>query len=161
MQPATSSDIRGVLIAVTNGRLLLPNATIAEVITYSDPEPVEDAPDWLLGRVRWRGWKIPLISFARFAGLSATEGERGSKVVVLKALSGHPRLPYLGLLTQGFPRLTTVTPAGLRIDAGDGDALPDGTLSHVRLREDTAFIPDLGGVEQRVVDALGLAPQAA
>ncbi len=161
MQAATSSDIRGVLIAVTNGRLLLPNAAIAEVITYSEPEPVENAPNWLLGRVRWRGWKIPLISFARFAGLSDSEGERGSKVVVLKALSGHPRLPYLCLLTQGFPRLTTVTPAGLRLDESEGDVLPPGTLSHVRLREDTAYIPDLGGVEQRVVDTLGLEVQAA
>ena len=131
------------------------------MITYSEPEPVENAPNWLLGRVRWRGWKIPLISFARLAGLSSIEGERGSKVVVLKALSGHPRLPYLCLLTQGFPRLTTVTPAGLRLEESDLEALPEGTLSYVRLREDTAYIPDLGGVEQRVVEALGLQPQAA
>ena len=40
-------DIRGVLISVTQGRLLLPNASVAEVITYSEPEPVADAPDWL------------------------------------------------------------------------------------------------------------------
>jgi len=45
-------DIRGVLITVTQGRLLLPNASVAEVITYSEPEPVGDAPEWLLGRVR-------------------------------------------------------------------------------------------------------------
>ena len=113
MQTAPTSDIRGVVIAVTNGRLLLPNATIAEVITYSDPDPVEGAPRWLLGRVRWRGWRVPIISFARLAGLSDVEGERGSKVVVLKALSAHPRLPYFCLLTQGFPRLTTVTAAAL------------------------------------------------
>ena len=46
-------DIRGVLISVTGSRLLLPNASVAEVITYSEPEVLDNAPPWLLGRVRW------------------------------------------------------------------------------------------------------------
>ena len=64
-----SQDIRGVLIQIEGARLLLPNATIAEVLSYADPEPVENAPDWLLGRIRWRGWQLPLVSFARIAGI--------------------------------------------------------------------------------------------
>ena len=79
-------DIRGVLITVTNGRLLLPNANVAEVITFSDPEAVENAPEWLLGRVRWRGWRLPLISFSRMAGWSQEDGHLGAKVAVRKAL---------------------------------------------------------------------------
>jgi len=166
MQPvptsaAPMSDIRGVVIAVTNGRLLLPNATIAEVITYSDPEAVEGAPRWLLGRVRWRGWKVPILSFARLAGLSEVEGERGSKVVVLKALSGHPRLPYFCLLTQGFPRLTTVSASALVLDESNPDDLPLGALARVRTRDDDAIIPDLAAIEQLIVDTLGLSAKAA
>ena len=30
-------EIRGLLIHVANGRMLLPNATVAEVITYTAP----------------------------------------------------------------------------------------------------------------------------
>ncbi len=161
MQPAPSNDIRGVVIAVTNGRLLLPNATVAEVITYSDPDPVDGSPHWLLGRVRWRGWRVPILSFARLAGLSDREGERGSKVVVLKALSGHPRLPYFCLLTQGFPRLTTVTAAGLSIDDSNDEPLPLGALSRVRTRDDDAIIPDLRAIEQLLVDTLDLDRRAA
>ena len=59
------TDIRGVLIQVAGARLLLPNATIAEVLSFADPEPVANAPDWLLGRIRWRGWQLPLLAFAR------------------------------------------------------------------------------------------------
>ena len=51
----STNIIRGVLIQVAEARLLLPNATIAGVLSYADPEPVADAPDWLLGRMRWRG----------------------------------------------------------------------------------------------------------
>ncbi|MFA5683471.1 MAG: chemotaxis protein CheW [Lysobacteraceae bacterium] len=157
-----ASDIRGVLIAVANARLLLPNATVAEVITYSEPEPVDQAPGWLLGRVRWRGWRIPLLSFARLAGLSDREGERGSKVVVLKALSGHPRLPYFGLLTQGFPRLTTVARDALVAQEPiEGATQPLGVMMRVRLRDDEAVIPDLAEVEQQIVKALRLSIQAA
>ena len=46
----TAQIIRGVLIQVADARLLLPNATIAEVLSYADPDRVENAPDWLLGR---------------------------------------------------------------------------------------------------------------
>lgn len=146
-------DIRGVTIAVTNGRLLLPNATVAEVITYSEPEPVEGAPDWLLGRIRWRGWRIPILSFARLAGFSAQEGERGAKVAVLKALSGHPRLPYFCMITQGFPRLTTVAADAL-LERAEDTPLPPGVLMRVQLRDDEAVIPDLEDVEGRLVQAL-------
>lgn len=152
----TAADIRGVMIQVTEGRLLLPNATVAEVITYSEPEPVPGAPDWVMGRIRWRGWRIPMVSFARLAGFSQVEGERGSKVAVLKALSGNPRLPYFCMLTQGFPRLTTVSQAQLTEQEGD---LPPGALMRVRLRDDDAVIPDLTDIETRLADVL--AAQAA
>ncbi len=148
-----SSDIRGVMITVTNGRLLLPNATVAEVITYSDPEPVPGAPDWLLGRIRWRGWRIPMVSFARLAGYSHNEGERGAKVAVLKALSGHPRLPYFCMITQGFPRLTTVSASAL-LERAEDELLPEGALMRVQLRDDEAVIPDFELIEGRLVEAM-------
>lgn len=147
-----TNDIRGVMIQVTNGRLLLPNATVAEVITYSEPEPVAGAPSWLLGRIRWRGWRIPMVSFARLAGYSEIEGERGSKVAVLKALSGNPRLPYFCMLTQGFPRLTTVSETQL-VPQYELEA-PPGALMRVMLRDDEAVIPDLADIESRLADAL-------
>jgi chemosensory pili system protein ChpC len=146
-------DIRGVTITVTGGRLLLPNATIAEVITYSDPEPVENAPAWLLGRIRWRGWKLPIVSFARMAGYSEVEGERGSKVAVLKALSGNPRLPYFAMLTQGFPRLTTVSADALLVDL-EAAELPEGVLAQVLLRDEPAALPDLTRIETLIAEVL-------
>ena len=38
-------DLRGVVIQVAGGRLMLPNAVIAEILSVADPEPIEDAPD--------------------------------------------------------------------------------------------------------------------
>jgi chemosensory pili system protein ChpC len=148
-------DIRGVTITVTGGRLLLPNANIAEIITFAEPEAVADAPEWVLGRLRWRGWRLPLVSFSRLAGLAVDEGELGAKVAVLRALGGHPRLPYFCLLTQGFPRLTTVSSDAL-IPADEG-SLPAGAQMRVLLRDEYSFIPDLVDIERRLLDVLRIA----
>lgn len=148
-----SHIIRGVLIQVAKARLLLPNAAIAEVLSYAPPEPVADAPDWLLGRIRWRGWRLPLVSFSRYAQLAEEQGGLGSKVIVLKALGGDTKHPYFAVLTQGFPRLVTVTDAALtRLD--EGEKLPGGVLSQVRLNQDDAIVPDLAELEASLRDVL-------
>lgn len=153
---APQRDIRGVLINVSEGRLLLPNASVAEVITFSDPEPVENAPDWLLGRIRWRGWRLPLLSFSRFAGWSQEEGQLGAKVAVLKALGGNPKLPFFAVLSQGFPRLVTVSQAAL-VESHDIKELPLGIHSRVVLNDDPAVVPDLMSIELLIDKALSQA----
>ena len=156
MNDTTVNDIRGVLIQVAGARLLLPNATIAEVLSFADPEPVENTPDWLLGRIRWRGWLLPLLSFARLSGIAEEQGGLGSKVVVLKALGGDPKAPFFALLTQGFPRLVTV-PRDALVAREHADEMPAGVRSYVLLNEDEALIPDLEQVEHMVGDALAAA----
>jgi chemosensory pili system protein ChpC len=157
MTTPSQADIRGVLIQVAGARLLLPNATIAEVLSFADPDPVANAPDWLLGRIRWRGWQLPLIAFARLAGIADERGGLGSKVVVLKALGGDPKAPFFALLTQGFPRLVTVPQAALAADADNGEALPAGVQARVVLNEDAALLPDLEQVELLIGQALAQA----
>jgi chemosensory pili system protein ChpC len=157
---SSQRDIRGVLITVTNGRLLLPNASVAEVITYSEPEAVENAPEWLLGRVRWRGWRLPLLSFSRLAGWSNEDGHLGAKVAVLKALGGNSKLPFFAVLSQGFPRLVTVSASAL-VESHDIKELPLGVHSRVTLNDDPAAVPDLLSIELLIQKALGSGSQAA
>ncbi|HLU13842.1 MAG TPA: chemotaxis protein CheW [Arenimonas sp.] len=147
-------DIRGVMIAVTDGRLLLPNASVAEVITFSEPEPVENAPDWLMGRVRWRGWRLPLVSFSRLADGIVEDAHMGAKVAVLKALGGNPKMPYFAVLSQGFPRLVTVSASAL-VEQHDIKDLPLGVQSRVMLNDEHAVVPDLLSVELLIQKALG------
>lgn len=149
----TQDDIRGVLIHVEGDSLLLPNAVVAEVLSFSAPDAVEGAPDWLLGTIRWRGWRMPLVAFSRMAGIAEEQGGLGSKVVVLKALGGNPKAPYFAVLTQGFPRLVTV-PRDELLSQDDGETLPDGVLARVMLRQDSALVPDLARIEARIQESL-------
>lgn len=152
MTTTQQNDIRGVLIAVARARLLLPNATIAEVLSFAPPSPVEGAPDWLLGRIRWRGWEVPLVAFSQMADIAPEAGGLGSKVVVLKALGGDAKSPYFAILTQGFPRLVTVSPDRLQHESDEH--LPRGVHARVWLNEDEAFVPDLEAIELLIAGAL-------
>lgn len=149
-------EIRGVMVPVTDGRVLLPNATVAEVISYTQPEQVANAPAWLLGRLAWRGWRLPLFSFPILTGQLEEERRANARVAVLKALGGHAGMPFLALLAQGFPRLTTITPE-LLIPTSDENPHAAGVRAEVLVRDDRAVIPDLDVIENMVANALAAA----
>ena len=146
-------EIRGVMIPVTGARVLLPNATVAEVITYSTPEKIANAPEWLLGRLSWRGWRLPLFSFSMLSGSAKQENTSNAKVAVLKGIGGNAKIPFVAMLAQGFPRLTTITP-DLLIPTGDESEHPAGVHAQVLVRDDQAVIPDLGQIEAMVAEAM-------
>lgn len=146
-------EIRGVMVPVTEGRVLLPNATVAEVISYTQPEKIADAPAWLLGRLSWRGWRLPLFSFPMLIGRSDDESRTNARVAVLKALGGNSTMPFIALLAQGFPRLTTITQDSL-IPTSDEHQHAPGIRAEVLVRDDRAIIPDLDVIEAMVAQAL-------
>lgn len=104
----TDAEIRCVIVPMTRVDSIIPNAAIAEVTSYTEPQPVSDTPDWMLGSLLWRGWQVPLVSFAMLIGTAAEEPRTNARVCIIKSLIDNPRMPYFALLAQGFPRLTTV-----------------------------------------------------
>jgi chemosensory pili system protein ChpC len=149
----SNDEIRGVLVQVAGERVLLPNATIGEVLARTPVEPVVNAPAWLAGRIEWRGWQVPLVSFASLASLGDEGLTANSKIVVLKALGGDGNLPYIALLTPSFPRLVSVPRDGLLADAAE-EELPEGVLVRVLIGDEVALLPDLDKIELMVGEAL-------
>ncbi|WP_045767753.1 chemotaxis protein CheW [Xanthomonas albilineans] len=146
---ASNDEIRGVLIQVGSERLLMPNATIAEVMSRASVQPLADVPPWLLGQIAWYGWNVPLLSFAHLTGLGGEAVAANNKVVVLKALGGNPQLPYFALPTESFPQLISVPRDGLLADASE-ETLPPGVHMRVLLGEQSALLPDLDAIEWMV-----------
>ncbi|KAF1696613.1 chemotaxis protein CheW [Pseudoxanthomonas koreensis] len=156
MSSYSSDEIRGVMIQVGEDRLLLPNATVAEVLARVAIEPVEGTPDWLAGQIVWHGWNVPLLSFAGLAGLGAEPAMRNNRVIVLKALGNDAALPYFALLTASFPQLVSVPRDSLLADASEED-LPLGVQMRVLLGEQGALLPDLEVLEKMVAEAMAAA----
>lgn len=151
----SNDELRGVLVQTADERLLLPNTTVAEMMSRVPVEPLPDVPDWLVGQIAWQGLSVPVLSFARLAGLGQDPVGGNAKLLVLKALGGNPRLPYFALLTPSFPRLVSVPRDGLLADATE-DALPLGVHMRVLLGEESALLPDLERLEAMVDEALSL-----
>lgn len=152
MSYTNNDEIRGVLIQSGPERVLLPNATVAEMMAKAAVEPLADAPGWLLGELAWHGWKVPLVSFARLSGFGEETVAINNKVVVLKSVSGNAQRPYFALLTQSFPQLISVPRDGLLADASE-ETLPDSVHMRVLLGEQSALLPNLDALES-ALDAL-------
>ena len=155
MSYASNDEVRGVLIQAGAERVLLPNATVAEMMSRVAVQPSEGEPDWLAGYIASQGWEVPLLSYARFNG-GDEPVSASNKVVVLKALGGNPEMPYFALLTQSFPQLIAVPRDGLLADASE-ESLPQGVHMRVLLGEQSALLPDLDAIESAVVAALAAA----
>jgi chemosensory pili system protein ChpC len=149
----SNDEIRGILVQAGDERLLLPNATVAEVLARAPVQPLADVPPWLQGTIDWQNWQVPLFSMVNLVGLGREAVTRASKIVVLKTLTGGEAMPYLGLLTQSFPRLISVPRDGLLADASE-ESLPEGVLMRVLLGDEAALLPDLEAIERMVAGAI-------
>jgi chemosensory pili system protein ChpC len=148
-----ADEIRGLLIPLAGEQLLMPNALVAEVVNYQPPRPTEGAPAWLKGSIGWRGEILPVVSMEALMQLpEATLGHR-ARIVVLNALTGNARLPYLGLIAQAIPRLVRITPDNLEPVDEDGFQVP-GSMAGVRIAGEAASIPDLDALERALLEQL-------
>ncbi|MGV6853175.1 MAG: chemotaxis protein CheW [bacterium] len=145
-------EIRGMLLPIVGGHILLPNANIAEVITYTDPEQVQDVPAWIYGRIVWRGWSVPVFSFSQMTESSQEEGFLGSKLAVFKALTGNPKMPFIATVSQGIPRVVTLNQETMQ--KVEKKSLPLGVHSFVSIEGVEAMVPDLDIIEPELVPAL-------
>lgn len=145
---ANPGDIRGVLIPVGGQQLLLPNATVAEIIAYREPVAgPQGGPDWLLGEIDWRQRKVPLAALETLLGGTYRGYTRGRIAVCYSLLEGEQR-PYLGVVSDGIPHLIRVREDDLEpLALNDGDAdLP--VLARLRIKGEDALIPDLARLSQ-------------
>jgi chemosensory pili system protein ChpC len=65
-------------------------------------------------------------------------------------------MPYIAMLAQGFPRLTTLSPE-VMVPSNESMPTRPGVLMNVMVRDDLAVIPDLGQIEQLISDSLAAA----
>lgn len=135
-----------VMIPMTDRQLLLPNVSIAEVIDYAGAEAQADAPDWLIGRLNWRGLELPVISYDAANGgqVGKPDGSRG-RIAVLNTIGQyHDQLPFIALVTQGIPSQARL--AEDQITPVEGQAGP-ADLMVVDVEGHTAYIPNLEYLE--------------
>jgi chemosensory pili system protein ChpC len=135
-------EIRCMLVPLHDGRLLLPNAAVAEVIGYRDPEPLEHDAAWLQGKVSWHQREIPVIDFELMLGRPDLGAGIRQRIAVCYALRPDPAWPMLGLVAQGIPRLLRVSRAAIESAGAEkpGESPVQMTLS---IAGEKLLVPDL------------------
>ncbi len=149
---AAAEELYSLLVPLTEDRLIVPRACVAEVVRLSRPEHVPGAPEWLVGTLDWNGRSLPALSFEAMLGRSMPETTARTRVVVFHAAHQELKGGYYGILTQGFPQLVRVNRDVLKVDGTVSFDEDSPVVTRVRMINEYPLVPDLEVIEQRLVD---------
>lgn len=124
---AEKKIIKSLLLPMKTSSIIVPNTSIAEIVSVEHVLPVNDAPTWMLGYLSWRRRSVPLISFD-----AVQQGEPDfltprSKIAVLYSISDDATFPYMALLMQRAPKVINITEDVIK------QAGPDHNSGNVKL----------------------------
>lgn len=140
--------ISSLYLPIDEGKLILPNVSVAEVIEYVRPEAragLETAPEYFLGDIVWRGLKVPLFSFELLSGQQSPAKNTRVRIAVLNSVGSDPKkVPFISIVTQGLPRLVKVS-KDLIQDEQNSESL--AVQSVIRVDGEVATVPDLAYIE--------------
>lgn len=136
-------DIRCMQLPLANAWLLLPNAAVAEVIAYFDPESIHSnaSIDGYLGHILWRGISVPLLSIEAISGLEAQEASAKDRIAIIYHPEGDESNPYLGLKLTSIPKAYKAIEKSVVQDEMDSGL--NGLKYKIIINDEPVYIPDL------------------
>ena len=138
------TELYSLLIPLHEERLLVPRLCVAEVVSFSEPEPGPDqAPGWLLGFVNWSGRRLPLVSFEATIDKAVPESRTRTRIVVFHGMGADGGDSYFGILTRGFPQLVRVNPDVLSADPDRTWRDEQPVICRIRMINEYPLIPDI------------------
>lgn len=119
MPRPTQELIHALAIPTRVGLVLVPSATIAEVVNVSTLAPVPLAPAWLLGVVGWRTLAVSVVSLEALFGKAPTRPGPTSKAVVFYPPAGRAEWEYFAVLASAEPRPQPVDASAVTLAASE------------------------------------------
>ncbi|MCG7908748.1 MAG: chemotaxis protein CheW [Candidatus Thiodiazotropha taylori] len=155
MSQAVVKEVRSVLIPLHERQILLPNATVAEVMGYQQPEYAGDElPEWFLGHLAWRGVMIPVVSYEGLLGEPVVEPGYRGRILILNALGDHERISHIGMAVHAIPSLVRVSADNVVPVNPQQDEPQPLIRQHVELDMSPAVIPDMDEIERQVLSVI-------
>jgi len=142
-----SQELYSLLIPLSEDRLIVPRACVAEVVRFTAPEQEAGAHDWMMGSVSWNGRPLPVVSFEGALGKDVPPSTGRTRIVVFYANTGQLKTGHFGVLTQGFPQLVRVNDDVLQLHTTDGWPKDAPVLCRVKMINEFPLIPDLERLE--------------
>ena len=147
-----SEELYSLLVPLSDERLIVPRACVAEVVRYGKADVAQGGQNWMMGSVNWNGRALPVVSFEGMMGKDIPAATGRTRIVVFYSTTGRVKSGYFGVLTQGFPQLVRVNRQVLRLDSTDGWPEAAPVLCKVKMINEYPLIPDLEKIEAMIVE---------
>ncbi len=140
--------IRCMLLPLAEDWLLLPNATVAEVIAFVEPNQESDN-DLLIGFIDWRGVTVPIMSFEEVCHLAIKENSIRDRLAIIYNPNGDEDNAYIGIKLTDIPRSFRAEKNNLVDETID---IEPSELVVSQLSDDNRrlFIPDLDVIFKKI-----------
>jgi chemosensory pili system protein ChpC len=112
-------QIHALALPTRAGVLVVPSATIAEVVNVSSLSPIPLSPPWVIGSVGWRSLAVPVVSFEAIMGGTPSAPIAASKAVVFYPLTGRSQWEFFAILSSAEPRPQAVDGSAVALAAGE------------------------------------------
>jgi chemosensory pili system protein ChpC len=130
-------------------KMLIPNASVAEVTEVSKVEPRLGAPEWFAGTMKWREQEVPVLIFEKVMNIEASKPQKFRRMIVLNTPGNQGTSPFLALGCQSIPSInlideTRVAPSEKSVDYATA----------IKLDGQEYIIPDISVLEARVSEVM-------
>jgi chemosensory pili system protein ChpC len=147
-----AEELYSLLVPLSDDRLILPRACVAEVVRYTQPDQQPGSQDWMLGTINWNGRELPVVAFEGTIGKEIPAPTGRTRVVVFYSSTGKIKTGYFGVLTQGFPQLVRVNREVLDLDSTEGWPEDAPVLCRVKMINEYPLVPDLEALEEMIIE---------
>ena len=131
--------------------LLLPENLIADVVSTMTISHQQEGQPWSLGELNWRGQQVKAVSIEQLITKKAPR-IRGSHIAIFHGTSDSERLPFYAVPLQAIPHNFKLVRESDLADRSDDLELAY-CQAKVRARGVAAIIPDLEGIEARLLSS--------
>lgn len=151
----SSQSIKCVILTLRTENVMVPNAAVAEIMSAKDTMPVDNVPEWYLGKMPWNGVEVPLVSFEAAGGVAAKNINLNTQIAVFYSVNKEAKYPYVGIVISGVPHVSNFSRDQIITD-------PESLLEEVthpmvaqrtRINGAAVSILDIGSMESMIVEA--------
>jgi chemosensory pili system protein ChpC len=127
--------------------LIVPSASVAEVINPINMTPIPFSEPWLKGVIGWRTLAVPVVSLEVLLGAGAPVNIATGKIVIFYPMNGRKDWEFYALLAVAEPRpqvLDGSQPAVAQSELLESPYIAAG----LKLDERPMFVPDLEALKK-------------
>ena len=148
---STEEELYSLLVPLSDDRLIVPRACVAEVVRFTSPTEIPGSAAWLLGSIGWNGRELPVVSFEGTIGKEIPASTGRTRVVVFYSSTGAMKSGCFGIITQGFPQLVRVNREVLKLDSKDDWPEKAPVLCRVKMINEYPLVPHLEMLEDLII----------